>query len=52
MTNDKGDDDTVSKKVDTEKGLSSLEHAHTDEYVSSLFIMRSCCNMGEIDIIL
>ena len=45
VSNDKGDDDTVSKKVDTEKGLSSLEHAHTDEYVSSLFIMRSCCNI-------
>ena len=52
VLNDKGDDDAVSKKVDTEKGLSSLEHAHTDGYVSSLFIMRSCCNKITIDIIL
>ena len=54
VLNDKGDDDTVSKKIDTEKGLSSLEHAHTDGYVSSLFILRSCSNIGEntIEIIL
>ena len=51
VLNDKGDDDTVSEKVYTEKGLSSLEHAHTDEYVSSLFIMRGCCKIT-IDIIL
>ena len=51
VLNDKGDDDTVSEKVYTEKGLSSLEHAHTDEYVSSLSIMRSCCNIVTIDII-
>ena len=50
VLNDKGDDDTVSEKVYTEKGLSSLEHAHTDEYVSSLSIMRSCCKIT-IDII-
>ena len=41
VLNNKGDDETVSKKVDTENGFSSLEHAHTDVYVSSLFIMRS-----------
>ena len=45
VLHDKGDDDTVSKKV--EKGLSSLEHAHTDGYVSSLFILRSCSNIGD-----
>ena len=45
VLNDKGDNETVSKKVDTEKGLSSLEDAHADGYVSFIFIMRSCCNI-------
>ena len=45
VINTKEDDDTVSKEVDTEKGLSSLEHTHTDGYVSYLFILRSCIKL-------
>ena len=48
VLNDKGDDVTVYKKVDTEKGLSGLEDAHADGYVSFIFIMRSCCNINGI----
>ena len=51
VVNDEGDDVTVYKKVDTEKGLSGLEDAHADGYVSFIFIMRSCCNI-KIHIIL
>lgn len=51
VLNDKGDDDAVSKKVDTEKCLSSLEPAHTEGYVSSLFIIRRFSKIA-IDIIL
>ena len=45
VLNDNDDDVTVYKKVDTEKGLSGLEDAHADGYVSFIFIMRSCCNI-------
>ena len=48
VLNNKEHDETTSKKVDTEKGLSSLAHAHTDGYVSSLFIMRSCSNKSQL----
>ena len=48
VVNDKGDDETVSQKADSENGSSSLEHSHIDGYVSSLFITRSCCNIGDL----